>query len=249
MRQTSLAIAVLALFGAGTAYAQEEADPVAQARAVYDQALEAYEDHEYANAAELFEEVYRLLDGQPRQYVVLYNLGQCLKDAGRYEEARDAFHRYLEEGGDAVQNRGEVDGILDELAERLGENDAEAPPSTIVVQRRPDEGMVTASLVAFGVGAAGFVAMGVFGGLALSEHDALQTGCGATTSCTSDDVAAADTYALVADIGLGVGAAGVAAGLTLLLVGLSAGDTEAQGTAFAPWVTTDGAGATGVIRW
>ncbi|GAB5545809.1 MAG: hypothetical protein SangKO_055690 [Sandaracinaceae bacterium] len=249
MRKTALVLAALVALNASFAAAQEDTDPVARARVVFGDALEAYEAHEYANAARLFRQVYDLMDGQERQYVVLYNLGQCLKDAGQYEEARTAFLRYLDEGGELVQNRGEVDGLLEEIAERLGENDEPVVRETVLVERGPDEGLVTTSLISFGVGAAGFVAMGVFGGLALAEHDALQSGCGATRSCTADEVATADTFALVADIGLGVGAAGVAAGLALLLIGISSGGGSEQATAFSPWVTADGAGATGWVRW
>jgi len=89
-----------------------------------------------------------------------------------------------------------------------------------------------------GLGGAGFVMMGIFGGLALAEDDALSGGCGATASCSDDEVADADTFASIADIGLTVGAVAAAAGLVLLIVGLTSGGDDEAPTAFiAPQIS------------
>ena len=82
---------------------------------------------------------------------------------------------------------------------------------------RPEEtwGPPPAAWVAFAVGGAGFTTLAIAGGLAragMSELDAC------TPWCTEDDVTTTRTQAIVANVGLGVGIAGLVAGAIVLIV-------------------------------
>lgn len=264
-RNTGLAtaVALMVALGASAAAAQEAeepSDPIVRAQELFTQGTEAYGEHHYTTAARLFREVHSLMEGHPRQYLVLFNLGQCLMDAGIYEEAIAVFLQYLEDGGDRVENRGEVDQKIAQIraimgggdeGEREGDGgDDVAPPVAPPAPRGPDEGLMTGAIASLAIGGAGLVAMGVFGGLALAEHQSLANGCGATTSCTPDDIAASDTFALVADIALGIGAVGVATGIVLLVLALTgSNDGEQPEAAFLPWLTPNGAGGAWSVRW
>ena len=250
-------IALVIALGAAPACAQEAegpTDPIARAQELFAQGTEAYGQHHYTTAARLFREVHSLMDGHPRQYLVLFNLGQCLMDAGIYAEAIEVFLQYLHDGGDRVENRGEVDQKIARIREIMGGDDAvddtgPPPPAPVPAgPRGPDEGLMTGAIASLAVGGVGLAAMGIFGGLALAEHQSLSDGCGATTSCTPEDIAPSDTFALVADIALGIGAAGVATGIVLLVLALSGGDEE-PATAFLPWLTPNGAGGAWSVRW
>jgi hypothetical protein len=100
---------------------------------------------------------------------------------------------------------------------------------------------VIAGGVVLGAAAAGFVSMGIFGGMALAEDSRLRDGCGATTSCSASDVADADTFALASDISLGVAGAAAIAGAVLLVVGLTSGGGDER-AAVVPWIAPSGAG-------
>lgn len=102
---------------------------------------------------------------------------------------------------------------------------AGASTTTGTATTRPDApvseattGLLVPSLIAFGVSAVGLISFGVFGGLAMSEESSVASGCGATVSCTPDQVQAMDDLALVADISLAIGLAAAATGAILILV-------------------------------
>jgi hypothetical protein len=92
----------------------------------------------------------------------------------------------------------------------------------------PDEGLLATSFIALGVGGLGLASMGLFGGLALGEHDALAAGCGATRTCTESDIATSEAFAVVADVSLGIAAAAVTLGVVLLIYALSASGGPSQ---------------------
>ena len=108
------------------------------------------------------------------------------------------------------------------------------PPVTPASSDAPsDRGwMRTSAYVAGGVGAAGLVAFAVFGTMAKSTYDDLQSACGASPCAPdkTDEISSGKTKQLVANVGLALGLVGVAAGATLFV--FSAGGKTAQaGTA------------------
>jgi hypothetical protein len=82
----------------------------------------------------------------------------------------------------------------------------------------------TLGLVAGGIGVLGLATFAVFGSLNNSKFDDLESSCQADGTCATekqDDIDTGRTYQTVANIGLVVGAVGVAAGATLFVLGSS----------------------------
>ncbi len=80
----------------------------------------------------------------------------------------------------------------------------------------------TWAYVAGGVGAAGIATFALFGALAHSAYDDLQTACG-TGPCPpskADEISSGKTKQTIANVGLAIGIVGVAAGTTLLVLSL-----------------------------
>lgn len=95
----------------------------------------------------------------------------------------------------------------------------EPPPDVVAASLGPRR---IGAFVALGVGALGFIAAGVTGGLVISANDRVNEGCPQARCATSTGYEAAQTgkTLLVANtIAWGVGVAGAAAGTVLLLVG------------------------------
>lgn len=232
MRNSRLTWAALALsiaLAPLSAAAQEEDDQLREARARFDVAQAEFERGHFALAADQFQEVYRMLAGHPRQFLVLYNIARCYEESGLHAQSADAFERYLAEGGDRLENAPEVRARLAEQRRRADLTGQRATPpgdgarSTPAARGDDGSGLVLGSVIAFATAGAGLALTAIFGSLALAEHDALANGCGATTSCTPADIAASDTYALVADVGLAVAGAAAITGVVLLAIGLSSG--------------------------
>jgi hypothetical protein len=93
----------------------------------------------------------------------------------------------------------------------------------------------TLAYVAGGVGVVGFALFGAFGGLTLSTLDDLESRCtnGACPSGSQGDIDSGTTYQMIANVGLIVGAVGVATGITLFvtdpsIIGDDGEETEAR---------------------
>jgi len=104
------------------------------------------------------------------------------------------------------------------------------PPASVATGPREshDGGRTlrTLSFVAGGVGVAGFATFAIFGAMAKSTYDDLNTRCGGThcaggMSGVSDDISHGSTKQTVANVGLVVGAVGVVTGITLFAIGQS----------------------------
>jgi hypothetical protein len=86
----------------------------------------------------------------------------------------------------------------------------------------------TWAYVAGGVGVAGIATFALFGTMAHSNYNDLQTACG-TGPCPSskvDEISSGKTKQLIANVGLAVGLAGVAVGSTLFVLSLNKGTTS-----------------------
>lgn len=133
------------------------------------------------------------------------------------------------------------------------DHDADSSGVTLETSESSDDGdgLLIGGIVGIAVGGVGLAMMATFGALALSEDSSLASGCGAAGTCSDDEVANANTFALLADIGLGVGLAGVSVGATLLILSLSRDDDDpaAPATAVSPWFTPDGAGASAHVQF
>jgi hypothetical protein len=89
-------------------------------------------------------------------------------------------------------------------------------------------GLRAASFVAAGVGVAGFATFAVFGVMAKSTYDSLQSEChGPCATDHGDQVSSGKTQQTVANVALAVGIVGAAAGVTLFVLGRPSSKPEA----------------------
>lgn len=120
------------------------------------------------------------------------------------------------------------------------------PSEDELARERRRASMRTAAYVAGGVGVAGLATFAIAGSIARSKYDSLKDECGGGPCDASrkDDVASGRRTATIANVGLIVGAVGVAAGTTLfVLSGSSKKEPSAVSTevAAAPgWVEVRG---------
>ena len=109
----------------------------------------------------------------------------------------------------------------------------------------PRQGLRTASFVAGGVGLVGVATFAVFGAMAKSTYDDLESEChGPCSTNHGDQVSSGKTQQVVANVALAVGIAGAAAGITLFVLGRPAAPSDARGAAIviAPaWLGMRGA--------
>jgi hypothetical protein len=95
---TVLPASAAAQQGASTTPAGQ-GDAAAQAAASFDVGMELFNEQNWSGALDAFELAYSL---NPN-YIVLFNIGACMRELQRYPEALDAFQRYLSEGGANVR--------------------------------------------------------------------------------------------------------------------------------------------------
>lgn len=236
-------VLLAALMGAGAVPALAQ---TAQEKALgfYQQGVEAFRRGDYATARDLFERAY-MLDPAP---VLLFNLGRANAEMGEAERAIEYYQMYLDRVPDApdredVERRIRVMRAIIERRRREAEQAAAGQPATapatapaadpasapapaeakapprVADRTAPDDpppSLAPYSYAAFGLGAAALGAGIVFG---IQAADAEERHHRATTA---DDLVEtrdeAERSALLANIGYGVAAVGVAAGLTLLLL-------------------------------
>ncbi len=105
------------------------------------------------------------------------------------------------------------------------EEPAAAP--AVPPEGNPHQALRTASFVVGGVGVVGLATFAVFGLMAKSTYDDLQSEChGPCTTDHDDQVSAGKTQQTVANVALVVGAVGAAAGVTLFVLGRPPTRTE-----------------------
>ncbi len=245
-----------ALFGAALALVAAPADAQTddaqthddtRARLHFEAASSHFNDGDYERALEEFRRSYEL-SGRPG---LLFNIGVSLERLGQYAEAADHMERYLASGAE-VPNREQLEARVQNLRRRAAERASEQaePGEEADDGARPPTDLIYVGMAALIAAAAGGIAAGVLGGLALSEEDGAREGCFATLSCTPGDVQGIDDLALGADVAGTAAAVLAAAGVTFVALAHalrpSADSTEdgaADEAAFAPMV---GPGLAGV---
>jgi hypothetical protein len=137
----------------------------------------------------------------------------------------------IAEAPDGATARAEVTltaGATSEVELRLVKPEVKvaAPPPAPVAPPPPPPSpspLRTWAYVAGGVGAAGFITFGIFGAMTSSKYSSLESAC-PDKQCSPDkqgDIDSGKTYQTVANIGLGVGIVGIAAGATLFVLSLN----------------------------
>jgi len=191
-----------------------------------------FEEGAYERALLEFETAYRL---SPRP-VMLLNLANTNERLGRPGAAAQHLRDYLAQVPAAadretierrIENLSAQDAQMraaDEESRRQLEEErarlaAEQAAREAAPAERAPRRNLTVPLIAYGAGAAGVLMFAIAGPIANAKESDLASGCGATRTCTHDQVAPADRLAAIADVGLGLAIAGAAAGTVLLFVG------------------------------
>jgi hypothetical protein len=100
----------------------------------------------------------------------------------------------------------------------------------------PRSGLRTAAWISGGVGVAGLAVFGVFGALEKGTYSDLQSAChnGPCPASKQDDVSTGKTQQTIANIGLVVGAVGLATGVTLFVLSAPSSPKSSDAPAAAP---------------
>lgn len=228
---TTLALAALA-----PASARAQATDM-QARDLYVQGDRYYAEGRYELAVQAFQESYRL-SGRP---LLLFNLANALERIGRYAEALDALRRYQPSAPPHEQMA--LRTRIATLEQRAAQQPA--PPATPASSG--DSSLMLTGFLVGGAGVALTVVGIVMGVLALDARAQAESGCVATETGTVCDASVRGaleddaTFALIADLGVGVGAAALAAGIVLVIVG--AASSDGAPSAAIPYVAPRAEGA------
>ena len=246
---TKHVVLVLSLLAFATLARAQQPDDV-RARTHFEAGRSYFEEGAYDRARDEFERAYAL----SQRAALLLNLATTNERLGAYDRAVANIREYLQRAPDDP-NRTTLERRIENLERLERERGTPAPPVVVTPptgsqtgsQPAPrgggmDEGLLFGAIGGYGAAGAGAILMTIFGSLALSEDGALRSGCGASGSCTPDQVAAADTFALVSDIGLGLTIAGAAAGTVLLILALGSGGGGDRSARLAPWLTPTGGG-------
>lgn len=251
----ALALALAApLAPSAPAWAQG-AEPAAEIefKGHLDRGLAAYKAGDYATALVAFEQAYATKEAP----ALLYNIGRCYERLGDGDRALETYERLLSAAGTTAELRAKalesVAALKREKAARVAASRVPSPsPSTAP----PSDG--TPSLEAspapttprsralewtlIGGGAAAMAVGGSFGVLALVAEGNFDEATAREDKVRYKDQA--DRDALIADIGLGVGALAVVSGVVLFLV-----RDDEETIALAPSWLGDGAGLAAVARF
>lgn len=221
------------LLTASAASAQDVETDDGTARSFYEAGLASYESERFGAALSAFEQAYEL-SGRPE---FLFNMARSLDRLHRTEEALDMYQRYAEEEPDSeelvlVERRIQ---ILNEELESPAVANADSDTAT-------RSGFLSApALAGFGVGALGLLTFAVSGAISKSRFNELEDTC--APFCDEDE-GTAERAALIADVGLGVGIAGLVFGLVYALVAESSEREPESGSvaaALSVYPTRDGA--------
>jgi tetratricopeptide (TPR) repeat protein len=216
----SAALCFAVLGAASEAHAQSPDD--IRARDLYMEGDRHYNEGRYELAVQAFQESHRL-SGRP---LLLFNLANAYERLGRYAEALDALRNY--EPHAQPQERAQVGARITALEARAAE----------LGQGTVDEGLLIPGAVVLGLGAAIAATGAAFGVMALDRHGVASNGCATgedgVTLCDATVRGALEDeslYALIADIGVGVGAAAMAAGVVLIILATMGPGEEAPAAA------------------
>jgi tetratricopeptide (TPR) repeat protein len=226
MRTSTLGLLWLLSFLLVAVAEAHAADIDDQARTHFEAAQSHFETGSYEDAIREFEAAYRLSG----RVALLYNVYLCHERLGNLEAAIDYLARYLEadpETSNAAALRSRLEKLRARAAVAHEQREPETPeplvarpePTPLPVDEGPQPGnrykpAVIASLTIGGLGLASF---GAFALLTGREDARLAATCG--DACSDEEVATLRRDGLLADMSLGIGAAGLLVGGVLWWLG------------------------------
>ncbi len=216
--------------------AHAEQTPEERSRELFAQGASLAEQSRWTEACPLFQAAHDLsaTGGTALQ------AANCYEKTEKLARALDMY-RFIAQNPDARKNAERLAYAAERikfLEEKLGakSSSAQTPSSTTTSPGKTDgaQGAIapvkqdtaqsatpsrTPGIALLGVGAAGFVVGGIFGGLALAQSDALNEKCPGTVCPTSlqGEADGAITKGWISNVGFGVGVVGAAVGVILLV--------------------------------
>ena len=229
-------ISIVALLLLTPALAGAGETDVELAKKYYKLGAELYKRGDYQRALSQFEESYRL----SKRPELLYNMGRCREGMNQPRLAMAHYNEYLKSN---PRNAKEVRTQVTRLDQKIKKKQAAAKAKNQPAPQEPGSAKRTAGWVLVGVGAAGLVAGGVLGGLAMSKQGTVEDAYNnmeMTYPELQAEMDAGEGLELGAIISLAVGGAAAAAGAVLLILDYM-GDGEQQTAWIAPGFSSDGA--------
>jgi hypothetical protein len=188
----------------------------------------------------------------------IYNQGRCFEQNHRWEDAIDRFREYLRKVPDlAKKDRDEVNGHLSDCeaqqsklapppaaavpaptplpaaplpaAPATATENLAATPVPVVIEQHSTSRLRTAGMVTASVGV-----LAVVGGVVFNVHaNSLTSDLNQPTGWNRGKASSRDTYETLGWVGYGVGAAALATGATLFVLGGRSGTTAGASTGVA----------------
>ena len=251
------AAAISIVLSAGVSASAQESPLDERARLHFASGASYFDAGNYERALEEFQTAYEL----SQRAELLYNIYLSHERLGNLDEAITNLEQYLANVEMDAERRAVLEQRLGNLRARATattgtdttagpgtspdiEPDTDTTPAPDVTPPAPapppeeatSSGLSTAALFSFIAAGTGLVLAGVFGTMALVEHNGLEEDCGPT--CSDDEVSSLRTFNLIADVSLGVAVLGGILGAVLQATS-GGGDDEPTPTA---WLGPDGAG-------
>ena len=183
-----------------------------------------FDEGNYEAAAPEFQRAYEL----SHEPAILYNLSLVHERLGNLQLAHDELKAFLD-ADPAAANRPALEAKLRNFEARIARVSGASPTGEVGQQphdvtastpggAQTASGIPTLAIAGFVAGGVGVLTFAVFGPLALSDYNTVDARCGARMACVDGDLDTAHTFALLADIGLGLAVVGGLVGLFALLL-------------------------------
>lgn len=244
---TTCMVALLATSFPLSVFAQDDA--TAKIESLSEEAGEAYRDGEYEKAIALFEEAYaiqpipNLLFNIARVYEKLENWAQAEKYYREFIKSPEAEASAREAALERVDSLKQLQQVASQ-PETPPEPDVPAEPEEPAVVAQPTQPPPKKSSplpwILIGTGGGLALTGGVFGILAAGKQSTFNNATTAEEKLSARK--SGKTFALVADIGYGLGIASAAVGVVLLLTGSSESASSEQALRIVPSGSVDADG-------
>jgi tetratricopeptide (TPR) repeat protein len=217
LRQSFFAVlCCVSLAKAPLAIAQSDPDKIAKATAAFDEAETYYNLRKWDKALEKYEEAY-VLSKEP---ALLFNIGQCYRQMGRYDDAIGSYRTFLRLVSEDNPARSKAEELI-KSTEELKASGVKIEPTSIPQPENPTSEPAhntkagPGKAILFG-GIGGIAVSGVFGGIAIKRaidaHDIFE---GGQAQAGNELFKSAQKIGYVSDSFLFVGLGAVVAGFVL----------------------------------
>lgn len=210
---------------------------VEQSEAAFEEGTTAFDERRFEDSLRSFQQSYdRLPADYPNRHVVLFNVGRCLEELGRTDEAIAHYERFLAGGGASPEHTADAQGRIDALRRASATTRGTASGTEAEADRAPrsasaDDGLVIGGLIVGGVGAALGIASFATGLVAHGIYTDLEVRCVPVTSCpagSQDDIDSGESLAIASTVLLPISIAALGAGIVMAILGLTSSGGEPE---------------------